>query len=474
MDLRRGAAGALPRARAPARAARAVHPRGGGHGGAVRPADHPPAGADRPADIRGWSIADAYGFGPSLWVAPVLEDGARVVHVDLPRGDWIDAVTPAPSIAGGGEIDAARAAGPHPGVGPARRADRHLSRSARRARAGRHAGARAPAGGHALGRARRRTRAGPPSRRHEVRYDRGEWSITPDRPVSVDVREPIPTVCSHRAALPRRILRPWPSPPPPRSGHRAPAPHAGCAWTSRTAPARRSTSPSTTRGSTELRVAVLRGQAKLEPWCAAHGVEEAIVGGFFVRPHGTPLGEVRTHGVAREHVPFTAPFDAVRACVHVDGGVAAHRSARRAPCARRAATCCRPGPLLVRDGRPSSAARRTARASAPRNGQFDSDITDGRYPRAALGLGDGPHVRGRRRRPLHDRRGPHARGARGADGRARRARRDEPRRRRLDVADQRRPAAQPPARGTRPPEPGGRPVSTALLFVPRSSRGQAL
>ena len=40
-------------------------------------------------DPRGWAIADAYGFGPSLWVAPALEDGAREVEVDLPRGDWI-------------------------------------------------------------------------------------------------------------------------------------------------------------------------------------------------------------------------------------------------------------------------------------------------------------------------------------------------------------------------------------------------
>ena len=30
-----------------------------------------------PVDVRGWSIADAYGYGPSLWVAPVLEAGAR-------------------------------------------------------------------------------------------------------------------------------------------------------------------------------------------------------------------------------------------------------------------------------------------------------------------------------------------------------------------------------------------------------------
>src|SRR3954451_13802251 len=73
---------------------------------------------------------------------------------------------------------------------------------------------------------------------------------------------------------------------------------------------------------TELRVALLRGQARLESWCAARGVEEALVGGFFVRPHGTPLGGVRTRGVARRHVPFDAPWSDTRACVHVRGGVA--------------------------------------------------------------------------------------------------------------------------------------------------------
>jgi hypothetical protein len=78
---------------------------------------------------------------------------------------------------------------------------------------------------------------------------------------------------------------------------------------------------------TEIRVVVLPGQERLEPWCARHGIDEALVGGFFVRPHGTPLGEVRTHGVVREHVPFDAPWHAVRACVHVEGGTA--RIARR-------------------------------------------------------------------------------------------------------------------------------------------------
>ncbi len=43
-----------------------------------------------PADPRGWTITDAYGYGPALWVAPVLDDGAREREVALPRGEWIE------------------------------------------------------------------------------------------------------------------------------------------------------------------------------------------------------------------------------------------------------------------------------------------------------------------------------------------------------------------------------------------------
>ena len=39
-----------------------------------------------PSDPRGWSISDAYGYGPALWVAPVLDDGAREREIALPAG----------------------------------------------------------------------------------------------------------------------------------------------------------------------------------------------------------------------------------------------------------------------------------------------------------------------------------------------------------------------------------------------------
>ena len=39
------------------------------------PSDRPALALAEPSDPRGWEIADAFLFGPSLWVAPVLEEG---------------------------------------------------------------------------------------------------------------------------------------------------------------------------------------------------------------------------------------------------------------------------------------------------------------------------------------------------------------------------------------------------------------
>jgi hypothetical protein len=139
---------------------------------------------------------------------------------------------------------------------------------------------------------------------------------------------------------------------------------------------------------TEIRVVVLPGPQRLEPWCARHGVLEALVGGFFTRPDGTPLGEVRTHGVVRDHVPFDAPWHAVRACVHVEGGTA--RIARRNELAAEPrGDLLQAGPLLVAGGDIAYDPAADAEGFRAAAHQFDPDPTDGRHPRAALGVADG-------------------------------------------------------------------------------------
>jgi alpha-glucosidase (family GH31 glycosyl hydrolase) len=56
-----------------------------------------------PHDPRGWTIADAYGYGPSLWVAPVLDHGVREREVCLPRGHWIETWSGA-TVRGGDDL----------------------------------------------------------------------------------------------------------------------------------------------------------------------------------------------------------------------------------------------------------------------------------------------------------------------------------------------------------------------------------
>jgi hypothetical protein len=58
-----------------------------------------------PEEPEGWSIPDSYMFGPSLWVAPVLEEGATERRTYLPRGEWLDWWT-GERISGGRWIDA--------------------------------------------------------------------------------------------------------------------------------------------------------------------------------------------------------------------------------------------------------------------------------------------------------------------------------------------------------------------------------
>ena len=42
-----------------------------------------------PDDPEGWAIPDSYMLGPSLWVAPVLEECASTRRTYLPRGEWV-------------------------------------------------------------------------------------------------------------------------------------------------------------------------------------------------------------------------------------------------------------------------------------------------------------------------------------------------------------------------------------------------
>src|SRR5204862_2141762 len=81
--------------------------------------------------------------------------------------------------------------------------------------------------------------------------------------------------------------------------------------------------------------------------------------------------------------PCDEPGDQLRACVHVRAGKLALARRDRLE-AMPAGDLLQAGPLLVADGRP--VVEGDPEGFSAGAAQFDSDITDGRYPRAALAI----------------------------------------------------------------------------------------
>ncbi len=140
-----------------------------------------------PDDPRGWTISDAYGYGPSLWVAPVLDAGAREREVPLPRGEWIETWS-GRTVRGGGEVVAPAPLGHIPvwvrsgsivvtyppehvaaGLGDVPEAQRPLTATLWGAPAGGSTAARLADGGR-------------------IGWRRGKWELPPGRSVTVEMR----------------------------------------------------------------------------------------------------------------------------------------------------------------------------------------------------------------------------------------------------------------------------------------------
>jgi hypothetical protein len=139
------------------------------------------------------------------------------------------------------------------------------------------------------------------------------------------------------------------------------------------------------RQAVAARVVVLERPAALVRWCQAHDVRHAVVGGFFIRPDCLPLGQLPVDGESRPSIAFDAPWGDIRACVHVVDGVP--RIARRDQLTDDlSGDLLQAGPLLVADGRRALVAGEDREGFSAAAHQFDSDITCGRYPRAALAI----------------------------------------------------------------------------------------
>jgi hypothetical protein len=137
---------------------------------------------------------------------------------------------------------------------------------------------------------------------------------------------------------------------------------------------------------TRVRLELMGRPIPLASWCEQSGVANAIVGGFFVRQgDGTPLGEIWQRGERVESIPFDGPWDATRSCVAVDDGRVRLAPRDDLP-AQPAGDLLQAGPLLVAGRRPVVYEGIDPEGFSAGQTQFDSDITVGRYPRAALGV----------------------------------------------------------------------------------------
>jgi hypothetical protein len=138
-------------------------------------------------------------------------------------------------------------------------------------------------------------------------------------------------------------------------------------------------------GAMRVRVVHFPRPEHLDVWCRNNGVEEAVVGGFFLRDPYRPLGELWIEGRSASHELIAAPYGQRRGCVVVEGGVV-RLCERAAAAAQPAGDLVQAGPLLVAGRAVSFDAVEDREGFSAGAGQFDSDITDGRYPRAALGV----------------------------------------------------------------------------------------
>ena len=141
------------------------------------------------------------------------------------------------------------------------------------------------------------------------------------------------------------------------------------------------------RRSTAVRVLHFPSPQRLDVWCVANGVREAVVGGFFLRDPYRPLGELWIEGRPASHEPIAGPYGPRRGSVVVDDGAVRLVERASAP-SRPEGDLVQAGPLLVADGAVVFDADEDREGFSADVAQFDSDITVGRHPRAALGVSD--------------------------------------------------------------------------------------
>jgi hypothetical protein len=135
------------------------------------------------------------------------------------------------------------------------------------------------------------------------------------------------------------------------------------------------------------RICLFRQPRRLDWWCAKNRIDEAVVGGFYRRDPFRTLGDLWLAGAPIAGEPFPDAYRELRPALHMTDGEV--RIAPRGELPERPdGDLLQAGPLLIRDGAVVFDGDADSEGFSAGREQFDSDITEGRHPRAAIGIGD--------------------------------------------------------------------------------------
>ena len=133
------------------------------------------------------------------------------------------------------------------------------------------------------------------------------------------------------------------------------------------------------------KIVIFERETQLLDWCRQYEINEAMGGGFFLRETKEVLGDLWINGRKIPSTRIAAPWHANRGSLHISSTGHCRLGARHQFPAPH--NLLQAGPLLVR-GSISQISSEDDEGFSAASHQFDSDITLGRYPRAAIGTND--------------------------------------------------------------------------------------
>lgn len=136
------------------------------------------------------------------------------------------------------------------------------------------------------------------------------------------------------------------------------------------------------------RLKLFSEETNLLDWCETNSIPNAMVGGFFLRKQRKPLGEMWIEGQQKQTMPYLKQWSGQRGSLYINEGGDLHIAPRYLFPQNPRTDLLQAGPLLLQNGESVIKTGVDPEGFSEGASQFDEDLTDGRYPRIAIGLND--------------------------------------------------------------------------------------